>query len=161
MFTRQVAFDTPMERRELEQYLHESIPLSKAMGVQVRKSNPEHVVLAAPLVPNRNHQSTVFGGSASAVAILAAWSLLHVRLKEAGLRVRLVIRQNTMKYERPIAGKFLASSSVADLSAWDRFQEMLKRKQRARISVKVTIRCKGENVGEMQGEFVAMASPAA
>jgi len=66
-----------------------------------------------------------------------------------------------MKYERPIAGKFLASSSVADLSAWDRFQEMLKRKQRARISVKVTIRCKGENVGEMQGEFVALASPAA
>jgi len=150
-----------MERREFEQYLHESIPLSKAMGVQVRKSNPEHVVLAAPLVPNRNHQSTVFGGSASAVAILVAWSLLHVRLKEAGLRVRLVIRQNTMKYERPIAGKFLASSSVADLSAWDRFQEMLKRKQRARISVKVTIRCKGENVGEMQGEFVALASPAA
>ena len=37
-----------MERRELEQYLHESIPLSKAMGVQVRKSNAEHVVLAAP-----------------------------------------------------------------------------------------------------------------
>ena len=150
-----------MERRELEQYLHESIPLSKAMGVQVRKSNAEHVVLAAPLVPNRNHQSTVFGGSASAVAILAAWSLLHVRLKEAGLRVRLVIRQNTMKYERPIAGKFLASSSVADFSAWERFQEMLKRKHRARISVKVTIRCHGENVGEMQGEFVALASPAA
>jgi hypothetical protein len=37
-----------MERRELEQYLHESIPLSKARGVQVRKSNAEHVVLAAP-----------------------------------------------------------------------------------------------------------------
>src|SRR5690242_13456316 len=98
-----------MERQELEQFLHEHIPLSKAMGVQVRKSNLEHVVLAAPLVPNRNHQSTVFGGSASAVAILAAWSLLYVRLRQAGIQVRLVIRQNTMKYERPIAGKFIAS----------------------------------------------------
>lgn len=149
-----------MERRELEQYLHDSIPLSKAMGVEVRKSNAEHVVLSAPLIPNRNHQATVFGGSASAVAILAAWSLLHVRLKQTGLRVRLVIQQNTMKYERPIEGKFLASSSVsvADLSAWERFQEMLKRKRRARISIKVTIRCKGKNVGEMQGEFVALAS---
>ena len=65
-----------------------------------------------------------------------------------------------MKYERPIDGKFLASSSVGDLPAWERFQEMLKRKQRARISVKVTIRCHGEEVGEMDGEFVALASPA-
>jgi thioesterase domain-containing protein len=152
--------DLSMKRGELEQYLYESIPLSKAMGVRVRKSNAEHVVLSAPLIPNRNHQSTVFGGSASAVAILAAWSLLHLRLKQAGLQVRLVIRQNTMKYERPIAGKFLASSSVDDLPAWGRFQEMLKRKHRARISIKVRIRCHGEDVGEMLGEFVATASPA-
>ena len=150
-----------MERRELEQYLHESIPLSKAMGVQVRKSNPEHVVLAAPLTPNVNHQFTVFGGSASAVAILAAWSLLHVRLKQAGMRVRLVIQQNTMKFERPIADKFLASSAVIDLPAWEKFQEMLKRKHRARITLKVTIRCHRENVGEMLGEFVALTNPTA
>jgi len=149
-----------MERRELEQFLHEYIPLSKAMGVQVRKSNAEHVVLAAPLTPNMNHHSTVFGGSASAVAILAAWALLYVRLRQAGLQSRLVIQQNTMKYERPIAGKFIASSSVGDLSAWAKFQEMLKRKQRARISIKVTIRCNGEKVGEMSGDFVAIASPA-
>ena len=149
-----------MHPRELEEFLHESIPLSKAMGVQVRRSNAEHVVLAAPLVPNRNHQSTVFGGSASAVAILAAWSLLHLRLKQAGVQVRLVIQQNTMKYERPIAGRFIASSSVGDRSTWERFQEMLKRKRRARISIKVTIRCHGENVGEMLGEFVAVVSAA-
>jgi thioesterase domain-containing protein len=150
--------DLVMKRGELEQYLYESIPLSKAMGVRVQKSNAEQVVLSAPLIPNRNHQSTVFGGSASAVAILAAWSLLHLRLKQAGLQVRLVIRQNTMTYERPIAGKFLASSSVGDLPAWERFQEMLKRKKRARISIKVRIRCHGEDVGEMLGEFVASAS---
>ena len=149
-----------MERQELEEFLHESIPLSKAMGIQVRKSNAEHVVLAAPLIPNRNHQSTVFGGSASAVAILAAWSLLHIRLTQAGLKVRLLIQQNTMKYERPIAGKFIASSAMEDLSGWERFQEMLMRKHRARISITVKIRCNGEEVGEMNGEFVALTSPA-
>jgi thioesterase domain-containing protein len=138
-----------MERRELEQFLHEHIPLSKAMGVQVRKSNDDHIVLSAPLTPNINHLSTVFGGSASAVAILAAWALLYVRLKQARLPSHLVIQRNTMKYERPIAGKFIAFSSMEDPSAWKRFQEMLKRKQRARISIKVTIRCNGENVGEM------------
>ena len=148
-----------MERQELEQFLHEHIPLSKAMGVQVRKSNAEHVVLSAPLPPNINHRSTVFGGSASAVAILAAWSLLYLRLRQLGLPSNLVLQQNTMTYERPIAGKFIAFSFVEDHSTWIKFQEMLKRKRRARISIKVTIRCKGEKVGEMQGDFVALASP--
>jgi thioesterase domain-containing protein len=147
-----------MKRRELQQFLHEHIPLSKAMGVQVQKSDPEHVVLSAPLDPNTNHQSTVFGGSASAVAILAAWSLLYVRLGQAGLQSRLVIQQNTMIYERPIADKFIASSTVGDPSSWEKFQEMLKRKRRARITIKVTIRCHGEKVGEMNGDFVALAN---
>ncbi len=148
-----------MNYRELEQFLHEHIPLSKAMGVQVRKSNVDYVILSAPLTPNVNHRSTVFGGSASAVAILAAWSLLYLRLKQAGVQSQLVIQQNTMNYERPIAGKFIAFSSVEDPSAWLKFQETLKRKRRARISIKVMVRCNGEKVGEMNGEFVALANP--
>lgn len=148
-----------MERRELEQFLHEHIPLSKAIGIEVQESSAERVVLSAPLIPNVNHQSTVFGGSASAVAILAAWALVYVHLKQAGLQGRLVIQKNTMVYERPIEDRFVASSSVVDLSAWQKFQEVFKRKQRARISVKVTIQCNGEKVGEMNGDFVALANP--
>ncbi len=148
-----------MERQELEQFLHEHIPLSKAIGIEVQESNAERVVLSAPLIPNSNHQSTVFGGSASAVAILAAWALLYVRLRQAGLQSRLVIQKNTMLYERPIADKFIASSCVGDPSAWKKFQEIFKRKRRARISVKVTIQCNGQKVGEMNGDFVALAIP--
>jgi thioesterase domain-containing protein len=60
-----------MELAELERYLHQHIPLSEAMQVSVVEVHPEHVVLSAPLAPNINHRETVFGGSASAVAILA------------------------------------------------------------------------------------------
>src|SRR5688572_5936348 len=151
--------DVSMNRRELEQFLHEHIPLSKAIGVQVQKSCTDHVVLSAPLTPNINYHSMVFGGSASAVAILVVWALLHIRLRQAGLQGRLVIQQNTMKYEQPIANKFIASSCVEDLSAWEKFKDMLRRKKRARISIKVTIQCRGEKVGEMSGEFVALANP--
>ena len=147
-----------MKRRELERFLHEHIPLSRAIGVQVQRSSAERVILSAPLTPNINNHSTVFGGSASAVAILAAWSLLHIRLKQAGLQCRLLIQQNTMKYEQPIANTFIASSCVGDDSAWAKFQTMLERKKHARISIKVTIQCRGEKVGEMSGDFVALAT---
>ena len=81
---------------ELERYLHQHIPLSKAMQVSVVEVLPAGVVLSAPLAPNINHRDTVFGGSASALAILAAWSLLHTRLSGEGIASRLVIQRNTM-----------------------------------------------------------------
>ena len=72
---------------QLERYLHEHIPLSKAMGVSVLSVGEEAVTLRAPLAPNINHRETVFGGSASALAILAAWSLLHTRLDRKSTRL--------------------------------------------------------------------------
>ena len=45
---------------ELELYLHEHIPLSKAMAVSVVVANQDEVVLGAPLEPNINHREAVF-----------------------------------------------------------------------------------------------------
>src|SRR5690348_6074200 len=97
---------TRMSPDELERYLHEHIPLSKAMQVSVRSINEAAVVLEAPLEPNINHRETVFGGSAASIATLAAWSLLHTRLRREGIATRLVIQRNTMEYEQAILGRF-------------------------------------------------------
>jgi thioesterase domain-containing protein len=84
-----------MTPENLATYLYDHIPLSKAMQVSVVSISDEKLVLSAPLAPNINHRDTVFGGSASAIAILAAWSLLHTRLLKAGISSRLVIQRNT------------------------------------------------------------------
>src|SRR5688500_6546081 len=99
-----------MDSTVLQQYLHDRIPLSKAMQVVVHEATDERVVLEAPLTPNINHRETVFGGSASAVAILSAWALLYVRLHAEGLqKTRVVIQRNTMTYSRPMYGDFSAT----------------------------------------------------
>ncbi|MCB1756872.1 MAG: YiiD C-terminal domain-containing protein [Gammaproteobacteria bacterium] len=141
---------------ELQAYLHEHIPLSGAMAVSVLALDKESVVLKAPLAPNINHRNTVFGGSASALAILAAWSLLHVRLRGEGLDSRLVIQRNTMEYERPMSGAFTASASLVEPQQWQKFIRMLQRKGRARISVSSTLECDGQVAGRLIGEFVAL-----
>ena len=43
-----------MDCQELERFLYENIPLSKAIGIEVQESDAEHVVLSAPLIPNIN-----------------------------------------------------------------------------------------------------------
>jgi thioesterase domain-containing protein len=99
-----VRADTAMTAPELEAYLHGHIPLSAAMQVSVDAVSIDGVTLRAPLAPNINHRDTVFGGSASAVAILAAWSLLHARMRGEGIAARLVIQSNMMDYALPTLG---------------------------------------------------------
>ena len=143
------------QERSLERYLHTNIPLSAVMQVSVRAASLDGVVLAAPLEPNINHKSTVFGGSASAVAILAAWSLLHLRLEHEGLHGEIVIQSNHMDYDRPISGTFTATSSLTDPAAWPAFVKMLTRKKRARIQVQSTLTYRDAPAGRLTGSFVA------
>lgn len=149
-----------MSPSELEAYLHAHIPLSRAMQVSVVQASPEGVILSAPLAPNINHRDTVFGGSASAIAILAAWSLLHTRMNAEGLASRLVIQRNTMSYEEPIAGAFTATASAPDAQAWEQFLRMFKRKGKARIVVASELRFNGAVAGRLEGEFVALGMAA-
>jgi thioesterase domain-containing protein len=143
-----------MDIATLQKYLHEHIPLSRAMEVEVVEATDSGVTLAAPLAPNINHRETVFGGSASAVAILSAWALMYLRLKSEQLNVRIVIQKNTMTYERPITGRFTASAAIADTTAWRRFADALKRKGRGRFTVRSTLHRDAEKVGEFEGDFV-------
>ncbi len=145
-----------MAPEELERYLHEHIPLSRAMQVSVEKIEEDTVVLGAPLAPNINHRETVFGGSASAVAILAAWSLLHIRLNKAGAASRLVIQRNTMDYEAPIHGAFAARATLDRPAEWPQFMRMLARKGKARITVLSVLVYDGRVAGRFSGEFVAL-----
>jgi len=142
--------------RDVELYLHEHIPLSQAMGVRVVTAAPGGVTLSAPLAPNINHRETVFGGSASALAILAAWTLIHLRLSAAGIRCRLVIQRNSMSYRKPILDEFSARSLPPDDEAWETFLRTFERWRRARIRVHSVLECRGEQVGELEGDFVAL-----
>jgi thioesterase domain-containing protein len=142
---------------DLRAYLHAHIPLSAAMQVEVLAADPDSITLAAPLAPNINHRETAFGGSASALAILASWSLLHGRLQAAGTAVRLVIQRNEMEYLRPIVGDFTARATLADADSWPTFAATLARRGRARIIVAAELACAEDIVGRFTGEFVAIA----
>lgn len=146
-----------MSAAELERYLHERIPLARAMEVAVAGVSDSGVELAAPLAPNSNHRGTLFGGSASAAAMLAAWALLKVRLHAAGIAAMLVIQENDMRYDLPVTGNFRARSTLASPEGWDRFVDTLARRQRARITVNAALEQEGRTAARFSGRFVALA----
>jgi thioesterase domain-containing protein len=144
-----------MQPDSLERYLHEHIPLSAAMQVRVLSAHADGVTLSAPLAPNINHRDTVFGGSASALAILAGWSLVHIALADLGA-VRIVIQRNSIDYSAPMPGEFTARSFLTSCDEWPRFLSMLERKGRARVSVTSVLASNGVECGSFEGWFVAI-----
>ena len=144
------------DTESIQKYLYEHIPISRAMEVRIEEANNERVVLSAPLGPNINHRETVFGGSASSLAILAAWSMVHFRLQAEGFKCRVVIQRNTMDYEKPVPGDFKAICTMPDSETWRKFIKILARKNRSRINLKSHLECEGRRVGMFEGSFVAI-----
>ena len=141
---------------EIEVYLHRHIPISAAMGVHVCACDAAGATLSAPLAPNLNHRATVFGGSASAVAILAAWTWLHFVLRTAGQPSRLVIQKNGMDYLAPIAGDFEARCAAPAAEVLEKFLRTLSRHAKARLTLGATLSCDSARVATFTGDYVAV-----
>src|SRR5512135_3823536 len=145
-----------MDARQLEAYLYDRIPLSRAMAIEVRAASTERAQLYAPLAPNINHRETVFGGSASAVAILAAWSVVRTRMVEEGLVGRIVIRRNSVSYERAITDGFTATAEAPSEREWAKLRTAVARGRPGRVHVTARLECNGVDVGRLEGEFVVL-----
>jgi thioesterase domain-containing protein len=140
----------------LETYLHDHIPLSRAMAVRVVSIADDAVVLGAPLAPNINHHGTAFGGSGATLATLAAWSLLHLRLIAVGLPSDEVIQSSSMDYLTPIDSDFIAVARLEDGADWDSFVAMLTRRGRARIGIQAELMTQERVAARFHGRFAAV-----
>jgi thioesterase domain-containing protein len=140
----------------LADYLHEHIPLSRAMDVSVIGASVDEVAIAAPLDPNINVHGTMFGGSAAVLGLLAAWSVLHLRLEAEGIANQLVIHRTEMEYLKPISGTARAVARF-DGADWASFLHMLERRGKARLKVAAELWFGGEIAAKLIGEFVAIA----
>ena len=147
---------TQRNLNKITEYLHTHIPLTAHMGIRVSAYDTKSVRLYAPLTPNLNHRNTAFGGSLSTLGILAGWTLLHLRLEEAGMPSRLVIQKSAMDFQRPVTGDFEAVCTQTDRDEWKRFTTMIAEKEKSRIALISEIFSQGELVAVNKGIFVSL-----
>src|SRR4026208_1626929 len=93
--------------RAAEKFLHEQIPITRAMGLRVVARDEKEFVVEAPVALNSNHLRTAFGGTISAVAPLAAYGFLWLALRESGVHV--VVAESSIRFLRPVRETIRAS----------------------------------------------------
>ena len=139
--------------RAAEKFLHEQIPITRAMGVRVVANDENGFVIEAPVALNSNHLRTAFGGSINAVSTLAAYGFLWLELNEAAAHV--VVAESSIRFLRPVRETIRAiclRPAAEELAAF-RSQFMAKRK--ARIALRVNVIEAGDTAAEFEGVFVA------
>lgn len=144
-----------METHAVETYLWEHIPLSEAMGTRVVEAGEKGVLLEAPLEPNLNHRGTGFGGSVATLAILAGWTLVHLRLRADGVEARTVIQQSDVTFLLPVDDAFQARAVAPEAAAWRKFRRSLHRFGRGRVALRVEILCGDRVVARMDADYVS------
>ena len=141
---------------QLEKYLHESIPMTRALGLKVKFASPERVLLECPLEPNLNLHGTAFGGSIVALATITGWLWIHVYTRERKQSPKVVISQSHMSYLEPITGTFSAELRSPSESIIKSFTQTFDRRGSAKIELEVSILSDGEEVGLFKGTYAAL-----
>jgi thioesterase domain-containing protein len=141
----------------LEAFLHEKIPLTRAMGLRVAASDARRLALEAPLAANVNHLGTAFGGSLHALPTLACYAALWTILREAGLDGHVVVKRSTAAYRSPVTGTLRAVCERPPAEACAAFLSDLRRHKKARMELTAIVEgAVGKPAVEFSGSFVAV-----
>ena len=124
----------------LQDTLLREMPISGAMGISVHSWDGAQVAVEMPLLPNRNHQSTAFAGSLSALCTITGWGKVFLMLDARGLYGNIVIRRSQIRYLRPVQDEVIrARSNPVAAEQSDYFFELLEHKGKSKVDVAVEI----------------------
>jgi thioesterase domain-containing protein len=140
--------------RQIQELLHNKIPITRAMGVSVEEYDGERLILQAPLEANVNHLGTAFGGSLNALAVLSCYGLLWLELQDTDCHI--VVRDSSISYERPVSGDLRATCVRPEAAIMEHFERTLHQKGKARVSLSASIESQGVIAVRFNGTFVAM-----
>ncbi len=144
-----------MDKNEFEQFLHQQIPVTKAMEFNVLEITPSRVRISAKLEPNKNHQSTAFGGSISCLMTVTGWALMYANMKEIDPNAHIVISKSSIKYLKPVKKDFTAECTLTNEADKINLFKMYNKNHKGKLSVKVYCYEDGFLAAEFEGQYVA------
>jgi thioesterase domain-containing protein len=150
----------PVKVPAFELFLHEMIPLAKAMGVGVEVSDDRALTLTAPKEQNKNSLNTAFGGSLVSIATLAGygvvWELMRTEKKspEEKTSWHIVVKESRAAYRKPVIGDLRAICERPAQAAISEFKEALARYGKAKLKLRARVIEDGQTAVDVHAAFV-------
>ena len=131
----------------LQALWHKTIPLSKAMDLQISYYDSSQLVTHCDAVFNQNLHHTMFAGSIYTLATLTGWGWVYLAMKEkqqsqASVDGDIVLAEANIRYHAPIKG--LAYGQVVQKDVSGQFDNLAQGKK-VRIKLVAHVYC-GDNI---------------
>ena len=140
---------------ELQKELHNEIPLTKLMNINIKEYNEKELITTAPLNININDKGTAFGGSLSTMTIISSWSLCWLISKELGFNSKnIVVIKNENSYKKPVTKDIVCYTQKPSQQEIATLKEKLQTKKSASIKINSIIIENNETCVEFQGYYV-------
>lgn len=140
---------------KLQTKLHEEIPLTKVMGIEITDYNDKELVTKAPLDININDKGTAFGGSLSTMTIISSWSLSWLISQELGFDSKnIVVIENTNSYKAPVTREILCYTQKPSKEEIQTLKDKLEKKGSASLKITSKIIENEKTCVEFHGIYV-------
>ena len=140
---------------ELQEKLHNEIPLTKLMNIKIEEYNDKELITSAPLDININDKGTAFGGSLSTITIISSWSLCWLISKELGFDSKnIVVIKNENSYRKPVSKNIICYTKKPSKEEISILKDKLESKKSASIKIYSKIIEADEICFEFEGYYV-------
>lgn len=143
-----------MNELEFQQFLHNNIPITDKMGVEVLELNPSRVRIRARLEPNLNPHGTAFGGSINTLMLICGWSTVFVNVSDHDVNSHIVIHKSSIEYLSPITTDIIAECTIENQEIITKLLAGYEKFGRAKIDLTVVCMDKEKIAVKFKGQYV-------
>jgi len=138
---------------ELQNTWHDTIPMSKAMNIEISYYDKAKLITHCDPAFNKNLHHTMFAGSIYTLATLTGWGWVYLQLKQAELDGDIVLANADIKYRAPIKG-----TAHCQLDFEEVVGELtpLKEGKKAKMSVMASLYSGDKLAATFHGQFAVL-----
>jgi len=138
--------------------LYDSIPLVNHMQLALHNITSNSITASAPIAPNINDKSTVFGGSSAALMTVTGWALIKYQLEYKQMTNDVVIYQSKVHWNQAQTDDLIITAKIESAVKWSDVMATLIDKNR---TTKIKVNCKvlnqaNEVCSQMKGNYVIL-----
>ncbi len=139
--------------KQLQQTWHETIPVSKAMNIEISFYDQAQLIAHCDPKFNKNLHNTMFAGSIYTLATLTGWGWIYLQLEHKKLVADIVLADANIRYHAPIKGVAHARVDLDDVHG-----ELLAIEQGSKAKLMLTTRlfCGDQVAATFKGTYFAI-----
>jgi thioesterase domain-containing protein len=134
--------------------LHETIPLVRALGLNVASTADGAIVFNAALAPNINDKGCAFGGSLASLLTLSCWSVLRVHAWNHNIAADIFVHTSRIVYIAPLWADFTVHAQLSRETLGE-FTEKLIATGKAAAVIHAQARAGAAVAATLEARFVA------